>query len=575
MNVCIPRSLLVGILALAVSAVGFSAQPDELFQTHVYSDTVLIEPGADKAFDFDVDLIVSGPEGFYYRESFSAGSVVEFTPSRLPGRSLSDGVYQYELRITGTGLNMVRGDHEALHFPAGSVTMLDSPHSGTFAIADGSFVSPDIDEPVAQHESSGKDSGSFSLQTDDADGGGSRDQVIVDDLVVQGSECVGIDCVNGETFGFDTIRMKENNVRLQFNDTSSSSSFPNNNWQIRANDSANGGANYLGIIDQGASGSSEAGTRLFTVSAGAPAHSLFVASTGRVGLRTSTPVLDLHVNTNNTPGIRLEQNSSGGFSAQTWDIAGNEANFFVRDVTGGSRLPFRIRPGAPTSSIDIAASGNVGIGNSSPNQPLHIKRTDNTAQLLIEDTGVGNQRLLSLVNHGVPAMHLQDASQGNVNWTFSVAGTQNVDERFQLNKVGSGQVEMQLFADGSAEFAGDVTANGVLLTSARATKTDFKPVKAEEILQKLVSLEISEWRYRKEPKGTRHIGAMAEEFQAAFGLSDGKTLNMIDTTGISFAAIKALKQELDDKQTEVDALSAKVELLEKAVDALVSQASMN
>ena len=41
-----------------------------------------------------------------------------------------------------------------------------------------------------------------------------------------------------------------------------------------------------------------------------------------------------------------------------WDIAGNEANFFVRDVTGGSRLPLRIRPGAPTSSIDFSiASG--------------------------------------------------------------------------------------------------------------------------------------------------------------------------------------------------------------------------
>jgi hypothetical protein len=31
-------------------------------------------------------------------------------------------------------------------------------------------------------------------------------------------------------------------------------------------------------------------------------------------------------------------------------------------VTGGSRLPFRIRPGAPNSSIDIAASGDVGFG---------------------------------------------------------------------------------------------------------------------------------------------------------------------------------------------------------------------
>jgi hypothetical protein len=78
------------------------------------------------------------------------------------------------------------------------------------------------------------------------------------------------------------------------------------------------------------------------------------------------------MNTSDTPAIRLEQNNAGGFTAQTWDVAGNEANFFVRDLTGGSRLPFRIRPGAPTSSIDIAASGNVGIGVASPEANLHV-----------------------------------------------------------------------------------------------------------------------------------------------------------------------------------------------------------
>jgi hypothetical protein len=44
----------------------------------------------------------------------------------------------------------------------------------------------------------------------------------------------------------------------------------------------------------------------------------------------------------------------------------------VRDVTSGSRLPFRIRPGAPTSSIDIAADGDVGIGTASPDTRLSV-----------------------------------------------------------------------------------------------------------------------------------------------------------------------------------------------------------
>ena len=66
------------------------------------------------------------------------------------------------------------------------------------------------------------------------------DQVILDDLIVDGSACIGFDCVNGESFGFDTLRLKENNLRIKFQDTSSSASFPSRDWQITANDSANG-----------------------------------------------------------------------------------------------------------------------------------------------------------------------------------------------------------------------------------------------------------------------------------------------------------------------------------------------
>src|SRR2546423_2257216 len=189
------------------------------------------------------------------------------------------------------------------------------------------------------------------------------DFVIPDDLIVQGSACVGLDCVNNEPFGFDTIRLKENNLRILFMDTSVAP-FPSNDWQLTANDSASGGANKFSIDDV-------TGPKTpFTVTAGAATDSIFVASTGKVGFRTSTPVLDLHVNTGDTPAIRLEQNASSGFSAQTWDVAGNEANFFVRDVTGGSRLPLRIRPGAPTSSIDISATGKVGVGTASPGSNL-------------------------------------------------------------------------------------------------------------------------------------------------------------------------------------------------------------
>ena len=190
---------------------------------------------------------------------------------------------------------------------------------------------------------------------------GITDQVILDDLIVVGSLALGIDAVDGEDFGFDTFRLKENNLRIHFDDTSASSSFPSNDWRIVINDAANGGANYFGIED------ATADIMPFKILASAPANAFFMAANGNIGLGTDAPVVKLHIADGNSPVLRIEQDASSGFTPQIWDIAGNEANFFIRDVTNGSNLPFRIRPGAPENALFIAANGNIGLGTATPN----------------------------------------------------------------------------------------------------------------------------------------------------------------------------------------------------------------
>ena len=76
-----------------------------------------------------------------------------------------------------------------------------------------------------------------------------NDQVIPDDLIVQGSGCFGFDCVNNEAFGVDTLMLKENNLRIFFNDTSASGSFAGNDWRLVANDQVDGGLNRFSIED--------------------------------------------------------------------------------------------------------------------------------------------------------------------------------------------------------------------------------------------------------------------------------------------------------------------------------------
>lgn len=334
-----------------------------------------------------VSLTISAPDDQVYRKEFKTGSA-EFTLVDAKGERLADGQYTYELRVVPVISSEVKealakarakGDDAEVRrdfIKRGQLPSRSLVASGSFSVANGSVilggateetgrrVARVLSKPRAFHPNTAAPMSGF--ERHHATVNPFFDFVIADDLIVQGSMCAGLDCADGESFGFDTIRVKENNDRIQFDDTSSSAGFASNNWQIRANASTSGGGNFLAFVDQGTTGNSETGTIVFEVDAGAPANSLRVASNGKVGLRTATPVLDVHANTTDTPAVRLEQNNTGGFTAQTWDVAGNEANFFVRDVTSGSRLPLRIRPGAPTSSIDISASGFVGMGTASP-----------------------------------------------------------------------------------------------------------------------------------------------------------------------------------------------------------------
>lgn len=409
-----------------------------------------------------VTLTVIGPDGVSFSKEFKSGNSPEFKLNTAKGERLPDGSYTYELRITpnissetkealkaareaGNGAEVQRDLRKK-----GALPSQPQVQSGSFTISGGTVILPGATEGQerATARSTRPAINAPANATVNAPVTYSRtnfkvvshhprfmvfDQVIADDLIVQGSICAGLDCVNNEDFGFDTIRVKENNTRIQFDDTSTSAGFPSNNWQIRANDSGSGGANFLGFVDQGTTGNSETGTIVFAVTAGASANSLRVGSNSKVGLRTATPVLDIHANTTDTPAMRLEQNNSGGFTAQTWDVAGNEANFFVRDVTGGSRLPFRIRPGAPTSSIDISASGNVGILNASPGASLDI--SGNTT-ILGADDGLTTRTTATTKTSRVA---IPPFTTGNLNFTYSGALVNSTDNVAAVGGGFSGQ----------------------------------------------------------------------------------------------------------------------------------------
>ena len=372
-----------------------------------------------------VRVTVTGPKGFQAIKSFRA---TEKPLVELPGL---DGFYKYELRFTPVVDDGARAMLAAARLEGTepieteATSAAATVQSGAFTIANGSVVR-------SMEESSLKN------VLTNADG------------VIRNSLCVGFDCPDAPVFGDSTILLMENNARIKFGDTSNSP-FPNNDWEIEANSSLSGGASYLGFNDCGAADNDGgcADDLVFAVEAGARQSALYVESDGDIGIGTSNPTVDIHLVTGNTPTLRLDQDGSAGFTSQVWDLAGNEANFFIRDVTSGSRLPFRIRPGAPTSSIDIAGTGRVGIGTASPAAPVDVQATASSI-------GAGNAAVKMANAAGGVAFQLNadnDATFWNIS---SISG----DSQFRISRSGTGNTEMFLTSSGNLSVFGDLSIGG-------------------------------------------------------------------------------------------------------------------
>lgn len=412
-------------------------------------------------------ITLIGPSGSVQEYALGTRSQARIA---LTANALADGAYQYRIDLVGAKTqSIVAADDASGRTAASQSRVAMTPVDGAFRIANGQLVPANLVESSNSAPSSNPNNASAGPRP--------NDQVIPDDLIVQGNLCAGFNCVNNESFGFDTLRLKQNTLRIAFADTSVGA-FPATNWELTANDSTSGGANRFSIADI------TAATVPFTVTGAAPSNSLFVSSLGRIGLGTATPVLKVHVAQADTPAVRLDQDGSAGFAAQVWDVAGNEANFFVRDVTGGNQLPLRIRPGAPTSSVDVAASGNVGIGTASPAARLDVM--------------------------------------------------------------------------------GDAIVRGTLSQlSSRTAKENFALADGKLVLAKLEKMPISTWNYRGSDANDRHLGPVAEDFHEAFGLgTSDHFVAPTDMAGVALASVKALQDEISERDQRIAALEKRLHDLE-------------
>jgi len=108
-----------------------------------------------------------------------------------------------------------------------------------------------------------------------------------------------------------------------------------------------------------------------------------------------------------------------------------------------------------------------------------------------------------------------------------------------------------------------------LCKSDRNLKKNITPVYSDAILKKVSELPISTWTYLDEPAGVRHLGPMAQDFHASFGLGhDDRTYHSVDAHGVTLAAIQALEHLVKQQEQRIEKLERENRALGLRVRAL-------
>jgi hypothetical protein len=256
--------------------------PRQPLATPVFDSAVLrFEPRVEAA---GWVLTVAGPEGFYVRHS-SQGSTPELALAGPNAEPLPSGHYTWELRAAAQVLPTSSVDAAA----AVATDLERDVQWGHFRVQAGQVLAPD---PEA-NERAGTPLPAETVVTESLEGGPTHGTDV--DVYIDGHLCVGggpLDshCTGVESLALRTILVKEDNNRIHFEDTSTLAGFATTDWRITINSSTNDDAAFFAIEDL------DEATVPFTIEGGADDNALWVDENGRVGVGTSTPNFQLHVN---------------------------------------------------------------------------------------------------------------------------------------------------------------------------------------------------------------------------------------------------------------------------------------
>ena len=94
-------------------------------------------------------------------------------------------------------------------------------------------------------------------------------------------------------------------------------------------------------------------------------------------------------------------------------------------------------------------------------------------------------------------------------------------------------------------------------TSSRESKEAFEPIDRRALLNEIAELPVSTWIYKSDSDRARHLGPVAEDFHAQFGLGeDARHISPTDLAGVALVGVQGLQGALAEAGRDAEELRA-------------------
>ena len=162
-------------------------------------------------------------------------------------------------------------------------------------------------------------------------------------------------------------------------------------------------------------------------------------------------------------------------------------------------------------------------------------------------------------------------NQGAFVWADNAGGNffSTTNNQFSVRASGG----TRFFSDSGATVGVQLAAGGNAWSalSDRTFKENFQSVDTRLVLEKVACLPVTEWNLKSQPATIRHLGPMAQDFRAAFGLGeDDRHISTSDIDGVALAAIQGLNQKVEEARAENAALKNELAELKALVERLAT-----